>query len=375
MTSPPSSSNNFKNVSVPFEELGKKASKDRRKVYLAFNQKRGWHDIRLNRFQRFLRILFGAYKSSHLEFVAKKLADPALASPENLKRRINSLWVKTYPLAKSPLSQPGQSRQKSEIKSAGAERPPSFIGIGNKGDIQDLIKEYGVKEKGPAEKESNEEKQGAKEEKATTSDFIVKGLEKIKDDYDYYPIAGDGHCMFRSIAAGIFLELQARPEKLKELRTQIEEVFKELPDENLKGLKEEWGKILDEQEKPNGDFSSIMNDELKSQQAVSFLRSLAVEYGKVKGMSNFIPGDPKEYWGKMKEMNLNEPELGGHPELAALSEALHLSFDIVDALAHGKEESTPLIEVKNPILSISLLYRSDGGDSGHYDLAKRRGYA
>lgn len=73
----------------------------RTKVMLSFSDKKGWNILKLNLCQLFLRKVFGAYSSTHLNRVTKKINEIDLAPNEAAcQARIQTLWTKKKVIGK-----------------------------------------------------------------------------------------------------------------------------------------------------------------------------------------------------------------------------------------------------------------------------------
>jgi hypothetical protein len=87
-----------------FSELGKPARWLRKKVFLAYDKKE-WKVVRLNWFQRILRHVFGAYRSTHLQKVILQLKKYEFKQEwrdDSLDKRLRALWKKAYPNQRCP---------------------------------------------------------------------------------------------------------------------------------------------------------------------------------------------------------------------------------------------------------------------------------
>lgn len=65
------------------------------KVFLSYTNKNGWEVLKLNIFQIFLRSVFGVYKSTHLDAIAKKFNKLKLTSDlQDCHARIQACWTR-----------------------------------------------------------------------------------------------------------------------------------------------------------------------------------------------------------------------------------------------------------------------------------------
>lgn len=323
------------------EYLGCPQPQSGRKYYLAYDKVLGWNIVVLNGWQRFLRILFGAYRSTHLKLVARKLAiEPKV--PELLLARIYRLWVEANPYKPSPFPPP------LIFTPPRPSRKPQCIQ-----PRQALTELYGCDDK-----------------------VINRGIAKAGKFYDVYPVTGDGHCLFRSVAAGLFMNLAAHPEKKALFIQHVDKTLINLKaNAHLQALGKQFKSsvaLLSETYK----FDVLIGDPLISGSIVSFLRHLAVALCKKNGYSDFIQDDPA--YGSMNDDEyyrmMERSGLGGQLELTALSKALQISFQVIDLKAIGNGlliDSPHMFFIENQAFAaIALLYYAH--PPGHYDLGLKK---
>lgn len=203
--------------------------------------------------------------------------------------------------------------------------------------------------------------------------YIKSGLDALSPHFMLTPIAGDGHCLFRSIAAATLRWLQHAP------HCDQDRFFNHL-DEQVRALSQASPSLAQQYRKIQKlirDLSEkrVMVDEVLSQRSTSdtlvqFLRTLATSYNMQHGNEVFeeeckLEAGSKERYG-IDMVDMAKAQLGGEPELMALRKALGCAIVVVDALQIGKKELTvqkTLDELKVSQPVIALLYRP-----GHYDL-------
>jgi hypothetical protein len=313
-----------------------------KKCYLAFNK--GWALVTLNIWQRILRTLLGAYKNTHLSVVAKAMAE-ARTIPEEMKTRVRKLWYATYPGEKCPIPptfDPALLARIIEVPSV-SKHPRGFDYIDRKRPLGHLRKKYeGVDHP------------------------IRKGIDKIHLTYDFYPIADDGHCLFRSIAAGLLLQLQEHPELKNKMIKRLEHLIESIDFEDILKQDVHWLNDLIRDLKGctrEKSFFRCIDDRDFSDRLVIFFRNLAAIQGRSdQSLSSSVN---EEQWKKIQDFD--QKERGGHVVIQALVKSLQIAIHIVDLQAIGKgssKERRQVFSEPHPIVSIALLFTEN-----HYDLA------
>lgn len=209
------------------------------------------------------------------------------------------------------------------------------------------------------------------------------GLEFYGNNFNYRSIRGDGHCLFRSIAASIALDINriSGNEKAKALFfDSIQRSVNELQvfDSQLPDL---WQKTRLLLRTLKGTEESLQTAMQNSDPFVHFLRVLAcatiVGHPELMNIDLVAEGSTAEgYLNAMKSMGGNNPVYGGHPELLALAFALNRPIQVLKPQDTGLqiflEASLPVADHHiNPTQAssppICLLHRGM-----HYDLALQK---
>lgn len=204
---------------------------------------------------------------------------------------------------------------------------------------------------------------------------VAEGSRLFDRDYVYFHISGDGHCMFRSVAAGILIALQqADPQTRAQFFERLEGQIQRLEhlhggesEGHIRNLQESYRKFLEiaqPMQNPNGvnsfvvgsennQVNQIMWNRKASDDIVQFLRNLACTYNAVYMDQDFlgaalhdtngIERTPAIYFDDMRRMHATVDglglqkgvEMGSHPELAALAEVLDLHIKVLDLQAAG----------------------------------------
>lgn len=265
------------------------------------------------RFRQFLRTVFGAYKSTHLNTVRKRLN--IVEGYSHIKATMKSIWERVHP----PFS--GRSSS-SNI----------WHGLGMPTSISKKLADLRIRQ----------------------NDGGAFDIPTLVRDYQYLQIPGDGHCMFRSVAGGILLALQqadprTRGQFFEHLQDQIGEINQTLGENQsnqsqLVDLNESYQQFLDilapitNQEDQSLDLNQtevnqlykIMRNRASSDTLVQFLRNLACNYNQahLEEAMEFLAGDIDydQYFRKLRTSN----EMGDHPELAALSKAMNLRLKVLN---------------------------------------------
>lgn len=87
-----------------FDSLGEGHRFSLSRKYLSYEEGL-WKIVYLNIFQRALRVLFGLYQSTHLNFVIKQINQENITLPQAFINRINKIWQGAYPHVNCPLNQ------------------------------------------------------------------------------------------------------------------------------------------------------------------------------------------------------------------------------------------------------------------------------
>lgn len=322
-----------------YRQLGKEAGIFRRKAYLLYEDDR-FKIIRLNFLQRVLRYFFIAYRKTHLKYVAKELANFENI-PDKLIYRMYMHWIKTYPDIKNPLTRPAVRNYY----------------IGRESRLDFLANSY----------EEHPE--------------MARKLIALSAEYNYRPISGDGHCMFRSIAAGIILEILNRKEDIiDQFYQQVADIIKTLPESaELLSAMQRFKDILYPLKAEHAPrmLEEIIRSKASSDDLVKFLRILACNYSAAhlqdfmadKG-EDYSVKTQEEYFRDMKNMSLGE--FGTNLELHALAMALNVQIQLLhvdDMVGYDLKGPNYLFKPNNPFLKLVLLYRTK---PKHYDLVIRR---
>lgn len=357
------------NIGTNYKMLGSKSSCCAKKAFLSYTDTDGWKVKRLNIFEQFLRNGLGLYGSTHLDHVVTHLAK-ASRRPPKLIERMDKLWKESYPNAGlSPLKR--KENPKSHFKKPARTPKPRGAGrqprpVRTNRHTRDSVAAHGIALFGDRSNIS-ELAQYFKDGP------VFNGLLMLDNDYKYHEIPGDGHCLFRSIAAGIALGLsQGEHETWIQLQEQIDTTLDMVgASEDLKKSYEYFKKNINKLfslPKPTS-VEKLMRDQDASDRMVKFLRLLACEYNAVSKdkIADFVPGKSVDkYLKDMKRMS--KPQMGGHIEIQALVESLGLEITLLDVDGMGKGGSTDQQHYKhkgyNTSVGLHLLYTPL-----HYNLA------
>jgi len=205
-----------------------------------------------------------------------------------------------------------------------------------------------------------------------TSGSVKSGLEMIAPDYQYRSIRGDGHCLFRAVAAGMFLLVKDLSEDVREnavtwLDGHLKRIASELSTSDRAFLCEQLRKTK------NTDVDALLCDPQVSDRLVSIFRKIAVAHEREQvrldpestmavAIAEAGGGSSEAYF---KAISTNA--LGSDLEIKALAESLQLNFEVLHVKAIGEgqpqhPDSHQFGPSKAPL--VSLLFRP-----GHYDLA------
>lgn len=185
------------------------------------------------------------------------------------------------------------------------------------------------------------------------------------------PIKGDGHCLFRSIAAHL-LTL----EHIQKLRQRVDGLQKLVPEVNLRSLFDTCEGLL----KENKTVDAILLDPEISKRWISALRGIATQWWV--GQCNAFP-DEASSQAFMEAIRLSntrdaadflmahylstmgsydEACWGGEQEVVALQKALDIPIHLVDLETPAAQRKEGLLPRMGPLTDIYLLRRP-----GHYD--------
>lgn len=194
--------------------------------------------------------------------------------------------------------------------------------------------------------------------KAMSAGDTKRGLEALDEHYTLKRVAGDGHCLFRAIAAGTLDYLNALPPPEQERFMQrLQATVDGLKDEKLSGLFRAIQVVRGISKEES------LNTKKTSELLVEFLRNLACAYNKNSSNEVLQGLISEKYLESMCDMA--KKEHGGEPELIALRNTLGLDLRVVDAIAVGKGqvEAASYKENRQPH-TVFLLYTP-----AHYDIA------
>lgn len=204
--------------------------------------------------------------------------------------------------------------------------------------------------------------------------FVKTGLETLSSHFSMTPIAGDGHCLFRSVAVGIFDFL--RTASSKDQRNFFDRLGKTVDSlkKTNRWLEKKYENMLKLVEKINSKKKTpeeILKDRQTSDCIVHFLRDLACTYNEAHGNEVFESeatveaGSKKAYLHSIRDTR--QATIGGEAEILALKKTLGIDLQVLDARAIGKGDAeVPALNraEKNKPSPIYLLFRP-----GHYDIA------
>lgn len=159
---------------------------------------------------------------------------------------------------------------------------------------------------------------------------------------EYYPIARDGHCLFRTIAAGLIRNICQRPQIFVPLMEQIDAVALNLSEnpsnidlvQNLEEIKLKLNQMN------FGDENSwihLIKNPAFSDFMVKYLRKLAVAYIRKHDLAVDAPfetdAEKESYCARMIHSN----EYGGHSEIFALAKIFKMKLTLEPLALLGKE--------------------------------------
>jgi len=222
--------------------------------------------------------------------------------------------------------------------------------------------------------------------KEVAKDFdgdLKAGLEALDSTYDVCQIRGDGHCLFRAIAAALVRAFTFGDQDTKDsMISHLDALEMRLTrSPYISGdYFNSFRKLIKEE-----NLNEIMNSPSQSDFAVDFLRRLAsaVNYDTVEDSAEDRAdmtltqealarrfASLEDYLNDMVDMKRGsggEIALGGAPELIALGNALGIEFAVLGVKETGKQNSPFVTHIKPEVRAestIDLLFRP-----GHYDLA------
>lgn len=320
-----------------YDVLGYKESFCSTKLYLSYSKETGWTVKPLKWYEQIFRNIFGCYKSTHIEHVTRHLKKMSKDDvPIGLSIRIDEIWRNTFGKPSGLI----KTSPKGKLSLFGYEKDVCNLAIRQKN-------------------------------KTIRDGLLALDAQQFK----YHSIPGDGHCLFRSIAAGIVLSLsQAQPETLIEMQTRVNEALETFPASD--DLKTYYGHFctytsaLFDPSNPAA-LEDILRSERASNRIVKFLRLLACEYIENDDqIKNFLGlENPDEYLKDMKSMS--KARMGGNVELDTLVEILGLDVTLLDVDGIGKGGNINQPHYKHTAkgsttVALNLLYYDL-----HYNLAVR----
>jgi Peptidase C65 Otubain len=206
-----------------------------------------------------------------------------------------------------------------------------------------------------------------------------KGLEQLDAEYQYYPIKGDGHCMYRSAVAGALSGLAALPVDrrvtfMNSLQSTVQTLGRNSP-ELANGYNTFASAVdrLTSHEHP-ATLEEIMIHSQISNDLVKFTRTLACSWNKLYGNEVF-ENEAIVYAGSKDlyladQVDMQKADLGGNPEIVALSNVFKIGFTVLNAPVIGRGDLSAGrmdFSVADKFYDILMLYRP-----GHYDLAVKK---
>eukprot|EP00965_Chrysotila_dentata_P045136 1499389-Pleurochrysis_carterae.AAC.7 len=162
----------------------------------------------------------------------------------------------------------------------------------------------------------------------------LQALEDGPDHLKLVRVRGDGHCLFRAIAASLTLTAAWGGSRAFEaLQSHLQSLSERCAQRVIASIRDMLGRNATEA----ANAAEFLNDEEKSDAAVAALRTCATDYMR-QHVDRFRlccdSGNLEEYCARMSEMSSESPTFspayGGHSEIVALSEALRIRVEIVD---------------------------------------------
>lgn len=195
-----------------------------------------------------------------------------------------------------------------------------------------------------------------------------QGLKVLSDNgIGLQKIRGDGHCLFRAIAAqSLFTSERTKtPSSLFQLAQKVESSSNY--DHRVRNTAQKVVSALSPQN--NRSALATLSDSSSSNLLVEFLRLIAV-HGMNKNMNESLQnilieeaGSVDEYLKDMSDMS--KRAMGGQPEIIALEKALGSSLRVLQLHALGTGSEKLPEKGERPLGSTFLLYTP-----GHYDLGR-----
>ncbi len=214
-------------------------------------------------------------------------------------------------------------------------------------------------------------------QKKTTLDALVQKnlgkpathikLEAIAKDYDMYPIRGDSHCFYRSVATSLIQNIDKFPDLIPSLKLK-------LGDNNPFIKKDTFTKVEKILNKPNlkANFFEVISERKTSDELVKFLRTIASAYLHNQALldedfkEQIIASSNEESLDDyLKDMTLmKKGDVGaryaGNCEIAAIDNLLDVRVQVLDP----EGQNIPLNKDEKPKLVIPLLFV----DTIHFNL-------
>lgn len=207
----------------------------------------------------------------------------------------------------------------------------------------------------------------------------ARGLESLDDACDLVKIKGEGHCLFRAMAAGILYRYTQLDEQGKQVF--IERLF-HIRGELARGIPEEsWSRFTNaflDCPDPRKALEA-MNDHTLSNEMVRIMRTIAVERlrrAQVNPHDTFssvfehtateLPMITPEYLRDMEDFSKNM--YGSDVEKSALQDVFSLDVPLYPVSSLGQPRSPAVISLGQT--SFGLIFDCDrDGSNGHYNLA------
>lgn len=203
---------------------------------------------------------------------------------------------------------------------------------------------------------------------------LRQGATNLNAKYDICPIKGDGHCLFRSIAAGLMYNLSSLSAEERKLYWVA--LSEKIPDgkEDLLDLFEKFRRMVNDA--ITNKSTTAFNVEPDASIPVEFLRKMACEFMRNNpDMMDFIvEGERPGYLYKMA----TTPAWGGQPEIAALANMLGIRIRTVNLQLAGRgvderTYETPIGHQTPSGLKMPIVLIYDGDPSrAHYELGIER---
>jgi hypothetical protein len=203
---------------------------------------------------------------------------------------------------------------------------------------------------------------------------VKKGLEILSSAFTMKPIAGDSHCLFRSVAVGTLDYLtNASPQEKRTFFATLKQSVDDLQalDPKLLDQYSQVNKLIEEIAKKKKTLENVTKSAQTSDLLVEFLRRLSTAYNQKHGDEVFnseaglYPGGKEKYLADMRDMQ--KKLYGGQPELYALEKTLGFTYLAIDVAEVGKgtmKAETYVKEAQNDPKTVCLLRRPI-----HYDVA------